>query len=209
MTLAIDISGNRFGRLIAIDRGHDGKRLKWICRCDCGGMAFAHIESLRGGNTTSCGCAQRDAVSKMRLSHGQTVGEVRGQKRSKEYVTWACMVNRCHNPNATDAKHYGERGITVCDAWRKDFSTFLRDVGMAPSKRHTIDRIDNERGYEPGNVRWVTMTVQANNRRSNRMIEFNGRRMTLAEWSRVTGISYGTLKQRINRGWALDKALTS
>ena len=128
--------------------------------------------------------------------------------RSPEYTAWASMIDRCSRRNRRDYKYYGGRGIVVCHQW-KDFRNFLRDVGLRPSPKHSIDRIDNDGNYEPGNVRWATRHEQHRNMSSNRYIEFGGIRLTMKEWSIKLGINYLTLKARIDKGrWPLEKALT-
>jgi len=127
---------------------------------------------------------------------------------SPEYKAWASMINRCTCPKRKDYKHYGGRGIGVCRRWA-DFRSFLGDIGLRPSPQHSLDRINNDGNYEPGNVRWATRSEQHRNMRGNRYIEFNGVRLTITDWSAKTGINCVTLKGRIDDGgWPLEKALT-
>lgn len=117
------------------------------------------------------------------------------------------MLRRCANPRRVEYARYGGRGIRVCKRWRASFAAFLEDVGQRPDGG-TLERIDNDGHYEPGNVVWATRTEQANNRRSNRRITFSGETRTLIQWARLTGIGYNTIKERLNRGWTPEKALT-
>lgn len=119
------------------------------------------------------------------------------------------MKRRCRDPRRADYKWYGAVGVTVCDEWAASFATFLRDMGECPPGM-SLDRIDGARGYEPGNCRWATAQAQANNRRTNHRVTFNGETHTLSEWARITGLSVTTLQLRINRRkWPIDVALTT
>lgn len=154
-----DLSGQRFGRLLALhsparDRHHN--RL-WLCRCDCGTEKLVKSGALTGGNTASCGCLHREVMT----PHGATVGG----KRSPEYLAWGHMRRRCQDPQHPQFRNYGGRGIAVCERWQ-EFQNFLADMGARPSPRHSLDRIDNDGSYEPGNCRWATKDVQQHNRRA-------------------------------------------
>ena len=124
-----------------------------------------------------------------------------------EYRIWNDMKKRCYSPSSTAFHNYGARGITVCDRWRENFDHFLTDMGPKPSPKHSIDRINNDGHYEPGNCRWTTPDVQANNNRRNQRREHNGQTMTLAQWARTSGINRETLDSRLKRGWTMDRAL--
>jgi hypothetical protein len=119
------------------------------------------------------------------------------------------MRARCLNPNCEKYANYGGRGIKVCERWMRSFEAFYEDMGPRPSPKHSIDRIDNDGDYEPGNCRWATDDVQRWNKRSSRpLLEYDGRRMTVYEWAEVTGIHFGTIVTRVNRGWSMRDALT-
>lgn len=129
------------------------------------------------------------------------------KSESAEYRAWSHMWSRCTNKNVKEYSYYGGRGITICAEWR-EFDNFLADMGQRPSSRHSIDRIDVNGNYEPANCRWATYTQQARNRRSNRIIEFQGERRTLAEWAEAIGLDVRTLHSRLVGGWSLERALT-
>lgn len=127
----------------------------------------------------------------------------RGKKRSKEYVAYDHMKRRCYDPKHHRYENYGGNGITVCDRWRQSFVNFLSDVGVAPSKFHSLDRFPNQKGnYEPGNVRWATPTQQARNMKSNRLITYSGETLCLSEWAEKIGIDQSTIASRLRSGWS-------
>ena len=159
---ALDLRGQRFTRLAVVgESGTDGTCRLWMCLCDCGVSRVVKSIHLRSGNTKSCGCLQRDVVSKRNHRHGLA------ERSSKHrlYGTWKTMTQRCHNPHNRDFHLYGGRGITVCGRWRESFANFVADVGEKPSLVHSLDRKDNEGGYGPENFRWATPKEQASNRR--------------------------------------------
>ncbi len=124
-----------------------------------------------------------------------------------EYLAWRNMRRRCSAEYVREFHNYGGRGIEVCERWQNDFQAFLDDVGIRPSKDHSLDRIDNDGNYEPDNVRWATRKQQQRNTRANRLIEFDGRRMTIADWTDETGIAQDTIRGRLERGWSARDTL--
>lgn len=137
-----------------------------------------------------------------------THGQNRRGLTTPEYKAWSEMFQRCGNPNNMRYARYGARGIRVCEKWLK-FELFFEDMGLRPSPGHSLERINNDGNYEPENCKWATRKEQARNRRGNRIVEFNGRRATLAEWSELTGINYCCLRQRLCKmGWSVEATLT-
>lgn len=140
-----------------------------------------------------------------RIKHGMAIGE--HGNRHPLYAIWARMIRRCENPREAHYACYGGRGIRVCERWRKNVAAFLEDMGPRPSPAHSLDRIDVNGHYEPGNCRWATMREQQRNRRSNRMLTFRGETRCIVEWAELAGISATMLSSRLNRGWDPERAL--
>jgi hypothetical protein len=160
LTPKIDLTGQRFGRLIVLqDVGRSPEHtVLWRCRCDCGAETVVRSVALRTGHTRSCGCLQPETARKQ-IKHGHA----RDTGSSKTYASWEAMIQRCCNPNSTHYSYYGGRGIAVCKRWRS-FENFLADMGERPLGL-TLDRTNNARGYSRANCKWVTRKEQANNRR--------------------------------------------
>ena len=199
----IDITGVRFGRLVAISQGEriNKKVARWNCVCDCGKRVVVEGKSLRHNMTKSCGCLHSSALGDASRTHGLT--------GSDEYKIWCGIKRRCYNTNEHCYPRYGGRGIKMANTWRHDFLSFYADMGKRPSPIHSIERIDTNGNYEPNNCIWITMAEQAKNKRSNIVITFNGETMILADWSKKLGIPYPTLQRRLNKGWSHEKALTT
>lgn len=183
----IDQSGKRFHMLVA--RRHlGGRRYEFLC--DCGKEHIADIGNVKMGRTTSCGC----------FGNRVKVPESHGMHGTPEYSAWRAMITRATNPNTASAARYIGRGITVSDEWRHSFADFYSEVGPRPSPGHSLDRIDNDKGYQHGNVRWATNTQQMLNRSNNNLLTVKGVTKAMAEWARETGIGRTTLDARRARG---------
>lgn len=179
---------------------------KWLCQCSCLTVREVDHYSILHGLTQSCGCLSPKKTSDRCFKPLIHVAGPGSPHRS-EYNIWHGLRSRCKNPKEPAFPKYGGRGITVCEAWDQSFEQFLADVGQRPSPKHTIDRIDNDRGYEPGNVRWSTRKEQNRNRRDNRYLCVDGQRRTLAEWSEITGLHVTVISDRLKAGWSVRDAV--
>lgn len=173
-----------------------------ICRCACGVERLVQIQILKSGQSRHCGCRQAIINDANHLRHGDT----RRGRTAVEHRTWSKMIARCENPNDPDYADYGGRGIVVCERWREDYVAFLADMGRRPAG-HSIDRIDVDGNYEPGNCRWATKAVQARNKRNTRYVEWAGERRPLKEACEMVGIDYKLAHSRLQKGWPIERAL--
>lgn len=207
----IDLTGRRFGRLSVLRmvgrvKPYPDKtttHLIWLCRCDCGAEKEIPGPRLRS-NTKSCGCDRFAALARASTKHGHNPGS----GSTPEYRAWSKIKGRCHNPKDKKYADYGARGIRVCDEWRDDFPRFLADMGLRPSAAHSIDREDNDKGYEPGNCRWATVLEQAANKRNTVRLTANGVTKHVAEWARDLGCRPDAIMGRLRRGWPEHDAVT-
>lgn len=194
---AIDLTGMRFGRLVVVKQAPhlSPKNVRWECKCDCGNTTVAQSGALRGGRNNSCGCLQRERATK------------HGLEGSLTYTVWAQMKARCLNPKHKSYKDYGGRGITVCERWMS-FDNFYADMGDKPDGM-SLDRKDNSLGYFKDNCRWANDSEQSNNRRTNRILEFDGQRKSVTEWARIFNISPISIRSRLSLNWDVRRALTT
>lgn len=195
-----DLRGMRFGRLVVVALSPEriGCDTLWECSCQCGERTLVGSQSLKRGITTSCGCYRKE----MHTTHGA--------HKSTEYGIWHGMLDRCLSDRKPDVyARYGGRGIDVCPEWL-DFSNFYRDMGPRPNGFMTIERINNDAGYHPGNCRWATMLEQGQNRRNSRHLNFDGRLMTLRQIMDEVKcpLPFNVVNARICDGWSVEDALS-
>jgi hypothetical protein len=182
----------------------DGGEKIVLCRCECGKEVKVQANNLTSGNTRSCGCLRRERQSEANRTHGKY--------GTPEHASWRDMLARCYNPNVKGYPYYGAIGVVVADRWRGEngFSNFLADMGLKPSPKHTIDRHPNQAGnYEPGNCRWATRKEQSRNRKSNVLLEFDGRKQMMCEWEEENGLNSGMIHARLKLGWSVERAITT
>lgn len=194
-----DLSGLKFGDWVVI-RHHETRAYNhiWWCRCVCGKESAVHGCNL-GRTSTSCGCQGRKRTIQSVTTHGRS--------KTRTHSAWINMKSRCHNPRVPAYRHYGARGIFVCDRWIDSFDNFFHDMGEAP-RGMTLERKNNSEGYSPNNCMWATPKQQARNKRNNRTLSAFGKTMLLRDWSLETGIKRTTITQRIDYyGWSVDEAL--
>ena len=194
--------GQKFGRLTIIrETQRRAKKRYFLCRCDCGNERTVRLVAMRAGEVKSCGCLRNEQNRVANMSHGLWGTSL--------YWSWHSMKDRCLNPNCAVYKHYGARGIAVCDDWM-GFEAF-RDWALSNSYKEglTIERIDVNGNYEPDNCTWIPMSEQSNNKRSSRIITFRDKTMNLKKWADHLGLRPSVLWGRLDRGWSVEKAFTT
>jgi hypothetical protein len=156
------LEGKKYNRLTLINGYFVGETYKYECLCECGKTVSVSANKIVGSaklkQTKSCGCYRTEKIIERSTKHGKS-------KKTNEYFAWCSMKERCNNPNVPSYINYGGRGIKVCDEWLNSFETFFKDMGERPSPTHSIDRIDNSKGYSKENCKWSTKTEQALNQR--------------------------------------------
>jgi len=208
-----DLTGKKFGKLTVIKLDHkeqvylsngykNGYRYFYLCRCECGNEKIIQDSSLISGKTKSCGCLLKEnkAIGELNKTHNQT--------KTRLYKIWQKMKERCYNKNNNRYYCYGQRGIKVCNEWLNDFVLFYNwAINNGYKDNLTIDRIDVNGNYEPDNCRWLTNKEQSQNRRSNFNITLGNKTQCLTKWAEDYNISEGTVRDRIKRGWDIEKAI--
>lgn len=195
--LRADLTGKRFGRLLVVKPlGTRWGKVYWLCRCDCGGWNTVSTGGLRWGQTESCGCLYDDTRGLTTRTHGLS--------NTPEHRIWKGMHTRCYNPRRKLYHRYGGRGISICQRWRKDFEAFLADMGPKPSPKHTIERIDNDGNYEPGNCRWATNEEQGQNTSRSHRITFRGETLSANAWTRRLHRAKKTILEHAEAGRPID-----
>lgn len=206
--MAKDLTGKRFGRLTALKLNYRDKKSNsyWLCKCDCGKETTVLIGSLTSGNTQSCGCFREEQSNKALIERSTTHGY---SNKERLYSIWHSMKLRCYTKSNISYKYYGKRGIEICDEWKNDYSNFRNwALQNGYEKGLTIDRIDVDGNYEPGNCRWTSYKGQARNRKNNTIITYQGESKTISEWSEITNIKPSTISERIRLGWNEIDAIT-
>lgn len=194
-----DLTGQTFNRLTVVSKGEtNGKRTAWECLCQCGNTKTVLAFQLKNGNTKSCGCLNSEMAAERLRTHGK--------RNAAIYAIWNNMMSRCHNPKDKAFSNYGGRGIAVCDEWHT-FEGFYADMGDKPEGM-SMERIDNNGNYEPGNVEWKTAKEQANNRRSNVLLTYQGQTKNVQQWCDELGLNAKTVRRRLNvYGYSVEQAL--
>lgn len=198
----IPMQGRRFGRLVVRDEEpvYRRNRLYWPCQCDCGARKIICGSLLIQGESKSCGCLRKELVGKRSRTHGM--------KALKAYRVWAHMKARCQNQTHLAFARYGGRGITVCALWANSFEAFYADMGDPPAGR-SIERLDNNRGYELWNCTWATRMEQNNNTRACRYLTWNNQTMSISAWARHLGLSRSQIACRVAAGYPPELVLSA
>jgi len=197
----INRQGFRFGKLTVIERDNTkgpaskGRRVFWICMCDCGKIKSIRGHELSSGACKSCGCEQKRLLSERAKTHGMT--------KTRAYRSWQSLKDRCENQNNSHYKSYGGRGISYCERW-KSFESFFEDMGI-PEKGMTLDRIDVNGNYTPENCRWADVVTQSNNLRSN--VLWRGEKMTIKNLAHISGVARTSLNKLIKKGLPVEEAV--
>lgn len=209
-----NLSGLTFSYLTVKSFSHVNKsgQAHWLCTCECGSEKVVRASHLKSGQIKSCGCKAGELNAAFHTKHGHWKGDV----SSPEYSAWCLARTRCHNPNNQAYPEYGARGIAMCDRWRlgegdkSGFECFIEDMGKRPSSGHSLDRIDNNKGYSPENCRWATRVQQMRNTRGVRLVEFKGQEMCVSAAIEAAGskIEIDRVVKRLNRGWSVEDAVT-
>lgn len=199
----MDLSGETFGRLTVLNKAANvSGRVAWECQCECGRRCIAIAHLLRSGGTRSCGCLRVETSTNRMTAHGYAKkGAV-----APEHKVWTGMLKRCDEKNSDRYERYAGRGITVCDRWR-NFQNFIDDMGPRPSPKHSIDRINNDGNYEPGNCRWATQREQVENSTTAKIFTVDGRSQSISAWAREVGVNATTISSRLKRGLPFEQAI--
>lgn len=213
MTRTVDITGKVFGRLTVlrmlpdepfVDKNSGKRSAACECECSCGTVKRIRASSLRRDRTQSCGCLQKEVIAQI----GRSTGVKHGLSKSKEHLAWSNMLDRCFNPNNKYFHNYGGREIFCCSAWSDSFVNFYNAMGPCPLG-HSLDRIDNEQGYNHQNCRWADAKTQAKNRRTARMLTFREKTQSLVTWCEELHLDYNIMKSRLKCHWPVEQAFTT
>lgn len=206
-----NLTNKKFGNWKVI-KPDNNKNKYYICECDCGNIKSVNIYHLLDGSSKSCGCIQREKNS-LRMKKLNTKHNL---SKIKLYSVWHSILSRCYNKKNISYKHYGMKGVIVCDEW-KNFINFynwsikngyIENENTKTRNKITIDRINSNGNYEPNNCRWVNNYIQNNNKSNNKFYTYKNKTLTLYEWSRILGINRVTLYDRLKAGYSIEKAFT-
>jgi len=197
--------GDKFGELTFIEEdfhkeeniGHRTYR-KAVIECFCGKRFITRISGVKNGKCKSCGCVRKNKSLKRFTTHNMS--------GTSEYSSWESMKGRCLNPNRREYKNYGGRGIKICDEWLS-FDGFFKDIGKKPSKLHSLERIENDRGYYKENCKWATKHEQERNKRTNIYLTYNGEKLILNDLSKKVGLHQQTIIARVRKGLSVENAV--
>lgn len=212
----IDLTGRRYGKLTVVSlngfsmTNRNKRQYRWNCICDCGNEITVSGHNLQRGHAKSCGC-----LHKQQMQRFKTINYIHGKgarNSTASYKTWIYIKSRCYNKNNHHTfQYYGAKGIQMWEPWVNDpesFCTYVESMENYGKPGMTIDRIDPLGNYEPGNLRWITLSEQQKNKTNNNLIEWNGEKMTISEWGEKTGIDRRTIQARLRLGWSVDRALS-
>ncbi len=189
---AVDISGQRYGRLVGVRRDPTPGDTYWLFRCDCGVEKVIRLDPVRRGKTSSCGCVRTEMIRGRSLTHGHKIG----RQSTPTLRAYHHAKARCQNPNDAKFPAYGGRGIQMCDRWSDSFEAFLSDMGDRPEGL-TLERIDVNGNYEPDNCRWATRHDQTRNKTTNVFVNHDGERIILKDFADAMGVNYKALHARV------------
>lgn len=203
MKKTVDLSGEKFGRLLVIEKAYKKKDWYYTCKCDCGTEKVIRGADMKGGKINSCGCLAREIIIERNFKHGLS--------NTRLNSIWRDMRRRCSNPNTQGYKWYGARGIKVCEEWNKNFMSFYNwAINNGYQEDLTLERIDNDGPYSPDNCRWATTIEQGFNKTTSHKITFNGITKCTSQWSKDLGGNPSLVQNRINKlGWSVEHALTT
>lgn len=203
MAKLLDLSGRVYGRLTVLCReGNLYGKVAWKCKCECGNELAVCGADLKGGNKASCGCLKRDITRLKNFSHGMT--------ETPEYKTWCKMKSRCYVETDASYPSYGKRGILVCPQWLNSFEVFFADMGPKPKGDYSIERLNVNGDYEPGNCVWATQKEQSRNKRNTVRVTYKGESVSLRDLADKLRVPYLRLHRRIfRRGWDIERAVST
>lgn len=202
-----DLTGLKFNRLTVISFHHSvGYKKYWLCKCECGNEKVLYRSDITTGNTKSCGCQLKDTLVARNTTHGMA--------KTRFYTIWRDMLQRCQDKNSVNYLKYGAKGIDVVEEWldfekfKEDlYDSYLQHCTTSGESKTTLDRIDGTKGYYSGNCRWATYKKQNNNRRDNRMVQYNDELVSIVDLATTHNIKASTLRWRLAAGWDIETAL--